>query len=54
MGRDRLPADGSAELCVRVAPLDRNVAAFDISQVAHFQAESFSKRVWRRERHEYA
>jgi hypothetical protein len=49
----RRQLDGSAELCVRVAPLDCNIAAFDIAQVAHSRPERFSKRMRRRQRHEY-
>jgi hypothetical protein len=43
----------AAELCVRVAPFDRNIGPFDIAQVAHSRPERFRKRMRRRKRHEY-
>jgi hypothetical protein len=39
----RRQLDGSSELCVGVAPLDCNIATFNIAQVANSRPERFSK-----------
>jgi hypothetical protein len=43
----------AAELRVCVAPLDRNIAAFDIAQVVQSRPERFGKRMRLRQRHEH-
>src|SRR5262245_113203 len=43
----------SAELCVRIAPFDRNIGPFDIAQVVQSGPKRFGKWMRRRQRHEH-